>query len=85
MTKQEILDKVKTIAVEVAGRGGRDLAADSIKTDSRFIEDLSFSSIAILELVMAIEDHFDLDEVPESDIEKMRTVDDAVEYLLKVL
>ena len=85
MTKDEIYSKVCEIAVDVAKRSGRDLNPAQITLESRFIEDLGFSSIAILELVMAIEDAYDLDEIPETEIEKVRVVQGAVEYLVGAL
>ncbi len=85
MTTEEIFELIKGIAVQVAERSGRELDPSQIKTDSRFIEDLGFSSIAILELIMAFEEEFDLDEIPESDIEKVQTVQLAIDYLTKEL
>lgn len=85
MTKDEVFEAIKRIAVQVAERSGRELDPDQIKITSRFIEDLGFSSIAILELIMAIEEEFDLDEIPESDIEKVQTVELAIIYLLDAI
>ncbi len=85
MTKDEMFEEIKEIAVQVAQRSGRKLNPELIKIDSRFIEDLGFSSIAILELIMAIEEKFDLDEIPEQDIEKVQTVEMAINYLTENL
>ena len=85
MTQEKIFEKVRQITVDVAARSGRELNQTEITLESRFIEDLGFSSIAILEIVMAIEDAYDLDEIPEGDIEKVRLVKGAVQYLLNVL
>jgi acyl carrier protein len=81
MTKDKIFDKVKEIIAEKIERSDGKISADMIALESRFIEDLGADSLQVLELIMAIEDGFDLDEIPESVIEKIRTVSDAVEYL----
>ena len=47
-----------------------------------FIDDLSADSLDIVELIMALEEEFDL-EIPEADAEKIITVGDAVEYIEK--
>ncbi len=83
MGQQEIFEKVRDITIEVASRTGRKITTDQINPQSRFLEDLGFSSIAVLELIMAMEDEFDLDEIPEGDIDKVRTVQSAVSYLME--
>lgn len=85
MTKDEIFEKVKQITSEVVGRTGRRLDSDKIQLDSRFIDDLGLSSIAVLELIMALEDAYDLEETPEKVIMNIQTVDETVKYLMTVL
>ncbi len=51
-----------------------------VKPASNFIEDLGADSLALLELVIDTEDTFDLD-IPDEDVENMRTVQDALDYL----
>ena len=56
------------------------VAADEVKPDSSFIEDLGADSLDIVELVMAFEEAFDLD-IPDEDAEKIATVKDAIDYI----
>ena len=51
-----------------------------VTEDASFDGDLSADSLDVVELIMALEDEFDV-EIPEEDAEKMRTVGDAVRYL----
>ena len=85
MTKDRILEKVQGIICEKIERSDGKVTVDMIQLDSRFIEDLGADSLQVLELIMAIEDSFDLDEIPEEAIEKIRTVGDAVKYLENLL
>lgn len=68
-------DKVKNIIVE-------QLAVDEGKVvpTASFIDDLGADSLDIVELVMTMEEEFDLD-IPDEDAEKMRTVGDVVNYI----
>lgn len=56
------------------------VAADNITPDASFMEDLGADSLDTVELVMALEEEFDL-EIPDSDAEKIQTVQDALDYL----
>ena len=58
---------------------------EMIKPESDFIKDLGADSLKVLELIMGIEDEFDLEEIPESDVEGIRTVSDVVAHLSKIL
>ena len=53
---------------------------DGIKMESSFIEDLGADSLDIVELVMALEDEFQI-EIPDKDAEQIKTVQDAVTYI----
>ena len=53
---------------------------EEISSDARFIEDLGADSLDLVELIMALEEEFDL-EIPDEDAEKIGTVGDAVEYI----
>jgi len=53
---------------------------DTIKLESSFIDDLGADSLDIVELVMALEDEFQI-EIPDKDAEAIKTVGDAVQYL----
>ncbi|ADG82918.1 acyl carrier protein [Thermincola ferriacetica] len=68
-------EKVKSIIVEQLG-----VEEDEVKPESTFIDDLGADSLDIVELVMALEEEFDM-EIPDEDAEKIRTVADAVKYI----
>lgn len=53
---------------------------DRVKPEASFIDDLGADSLDIVELVMAMEEEFDL-EIPDEDAEKLRTVQDVLSYL----
>lgn len=58
-----------------------DLTPDAISAETSFVDDLGIDSLDVVELVMELEDAFGLDEIPEEDLKKMRTVGDLVEYV----
>ncbi|MEM1418166.1 MAG: acyl carrier protein [Myxococcota bacterium] len=57
-----------------------DAKKEDIKPESSFIDDLGADSLAIVELVLAFEEQFEID-IPDEDTEKIRTVGDAVSYI----
>ncbi len=75
MNTEEIFEKVKKIIVEQLGA-----SESSITTEASFIDDLGADSLDIVELIMALEEEFDM-EIPDSDAEKVATVGDVVEYI----
>ncbi len=75
MSSEEIFDRVKEIIVEQLG-----VAEDSVNEEASFIDDLGADSLDIDELIMALEEEFDI-EIPDTDAEKVVTVGDVVEYL----
>lgn len=54
--------------------------AGAIKPETSFIDDLGADSLDVVELIMAIEEAFDI-EIPDTEAENIVTVQDAVEYL----
>src|SRR5690606_39850400 len=74
-TDMETADKVKEIISQQL-----DVDPGQIKEESQFIEDLGADSLAIVELVLAFEEQFEI-EIPDEDTEKIRTVGDAVRYI----
>jgi acyl carrier protein len=56
------------------------VALEDVKAESSFINDLGADSLAIVELVLAFEEAFEID-IPDEDTEKIRTVQDAVDYI----
>ncbi|MFN8180172.1 MAG: acyl carrier protein [bacterium] len=69
--------KVKEIIIEQL-----DVQSDQVTEEASFIEDLGADSLDTVELVMALEEHFDI-EIPDEDAEKIKTVRDAVSYIDK--
>ena len=70
-------ERVKKIVVEHLN-----VDADKVTDTASFIEDLGADSLDTVELVMAFEEAFDI-EIPDEDAEKIRTVQDAVDYIGK--
>jgi len=57
-----------------------DVDEKDIKPESTFIDDLGADSLGLVELVLAFEEAFEID-IPDEDTEKIRTVQDAVDYI----
>lgn len=74
MTKDSIESKVIEIVANQLS-----LREDEIKGDSRFVDDLGADSLDIVELIMEMEEEFDI-EIPDDDVEKMTTIQDVVDY-----
>jgi acyl carrier protein len=70
-------ERVKQIIMDQLG-----VSADQVTPQASFIDDLGADSLDTVELVMALEEEFDI-EIPDEDAEKMKTVQDALEYLKK--
>ena len=75
MEENEIFEKVKGIVVEQLG-----VEETAVKMEATFVDDLSADSLDIVELIMAIEEEFDM-EIPDADAEKIVTIGDVVEYI----
>ena len=75
MSSEDIFEKVKEIVIEQLG-----VSETSITTEASFIDDLGADSLDIVELIMALEEEFDL-EIPDNDAEKVVTVGDVVDYI----
>jgi len=71
----DVFEKVREIMAEQL-----DVDIDSITLDTSFVNDLESDSLDIVELIMAIEEEFDI-EVPDEEAEKISTVQDAVSYI----
>ncbi|MBQ1705044.1 MAG: acyl carrier protein [Clostridia bacterium] len=54
---------------------------DAITMDTNFVEDLDADSIDLMELMMAVEETFDIGEVEENALESLKTVGDVVGYI----
>ena len=75
MNSEEVFEKVKSIIVEQLG-----VAETAVTMEASFIDDLGADSLDIVELVMALEEEFDM-EIPDADAEKIVTVNDVVDYI----
>jgi len=75
MATSQVESKVKGIIAEQLGVG-----EDEIKPESSFIEDLGADSLDIVELVMAMEEEFEV-EIPDEEAENIKTVGDAINYI----
>ncbi len=74
---RDITAEVKRIITEQL-----DVDEGDIKLESTFIDDLGADSLGLVELVLAFEEAFEID-IPDEDTEKIRTVQDAVDYIGK--
>lgn len=70
-----VLEKVKAILSEQF-----DVEEDSITADTNLTEDLEADSLDVVDLLMSIEDEFEI-EVPDEEIENIKTVDQLVKYI----
>ena len=70
-----VFDDVRDVVVEQLS-----VAPDAVKLDSKIIEDLGADSLDVVELVMALEEKFEV-EIPHSDAEKLITINDVVTYI----
>ena len=71
----DIAEKVKEIVSDKLDVDGAD-----IQEEQDFIEDLKADSLAVVEVVLALEEQFEI-EIPDEDTEKIKTVRDAIEYI----
>lgn len=70
-----IEDRVTDIVVEQLG-----LERDKVQPESKFVDDLGADSLDTVELVMALEEEFDI-EIPDEEAEKITTLRDAIAYV----
>ena len=70
-----IEERVRNIIVEQLN-----VDAESVTPDASFVEDLGADSLDIVELVMTMEEEFDL-EIPDEDAEKIKSVGDVITYV----
>lgn len=68
-------DRVKKVVVEQL-----DVNADEVAPQASFVDDLGADSLDVVELVMGLEEEFDI-EIPDEDAEKITTVAGAVSYI----
>jgi len=77
-----VFERVKRIVVNQLG-----VEESEVKPGSSFVDDLNADSLDLVELVMSLEDEFSHEgnrvEIPDEDAEKIKTVQDAVDYIEK--
>ena len=71
----ELFARFKKVAVDVLS-----VEPDKVVPEARFAEDLDADSLDLVELVMGLEEEFDI-EIPDEDAEKITTVQEAVDYI----
>ena len=71
----DVAEKVKKIIIEQLG-----VSADEVKPGASFVEDLGADSLDLTELIMAMEEEFDV-EIADDDAQKLLKVQDAVSYI----
>ncbi|MFW9258528.1 MULTISPECIES: acyl carrier protein [Nostoc] len=76
MSQAELFEKVKKIVVEQLSVD----PPDKVTPQSKFMEDLGADSLDTVELVMALEEEFDI-EIPDEAAEQITSVQDAVDYI----
>jgi acyl carrier protein len=72
---EEIKQKIAKVIVEKLG-----VTEDQVKPAASFIDDLGADSLDTVELVMALEDEFDI-EIPDEEAEKLKKVQDVIDYV----
>ena len=70
-----LFDEVKSVIVEQLS-----VNSEEIKLESSFVEDLNADSLDVVEMIMALEEKFDV-EIPDSEAEKLISIADVVNYV----
>lgn len=75
MSKDEILEKVQSIVAEQLS-----VESDQVTAQANFQNDLNADSLDVVEMVMALEEAFEI-EIPDEAAEEIKTVQDAVNFI----
>jgi len=75
MSPEEIEAKVKELICEQL-----EVSEEQLKPAASFVDDLKADSLAVVELVLALEQEFNI-EIPDEDTEQIKTVKDATDYI----
>jgi acyl carrier protein len=73
---EQTFNKIRKIVAEELN-----VAEEDVTATASFADDLGADSLALVELIMALEEQFELDSIPDEDAEKIKTVQDAVSYI----
>ena len=71
----DVTSKVTKIIVDQLG-----VSADEVKPEAKFVDDLGADSLDLTELIMAMEEEFDI-EIADDDVQKIQKVQDAIDYI----
>ncbi len=71
----DVTSKVTKIIVDQLG-----VSADEVKPEAKFVDDLGADSLDLTELIMAMEEEFDI-EIADDDAQKIKKVQDAIDYI----
>ncbi len=77
MSNEEVFQTMRDLVVEQFAQ-----EPDEVTMDTSFEEDLGADSVDLVELVMAMEEEFDVGEIQEDDLSDLKTVGDAVHYIV---
>lgn len=79
MSDINILEKVKSIVVDQL-----DASPDQVNPEAKFVEDLGADSLDVVEMIMALEQEFDI-SISDDEAEKLQSVGDVVNYITEAL
>ncbi len=71
-----VYDKIIEMLCEQFG-----LEASELNENTTFLEDIGIDSVDVVELIVEVEDEFGLDEIPEEELKKLRTIGDLAAYV----
>ena len=74
-TRSEITETIQRISCDLTGA-----VPETVNTESNFVEDLRADSLDMMEIVMGVEDEFEI-EIPDEDVENIKTVGQAIDYV----
>ncbi|MCG6493492.1 acyl carrier protein [Kitasatospora sp. A2-31] len=75
-TKDEVLEGLAEIVNEIAG-----IPTEDVEFDKSFTDDLDVDSLSMVEVVVAAEERFDV-KIPDDEVKNLKTVGDAVDYII---
>ena len=74
-TRSEITETIQRISCDITGA-----IPEAVNAESKFVEDLRADSLDMIEIVMKVEDEFNI-EIPDEDVENIKTVGQAIDYV----
>jgi len=72
-----LFDEVREVIIEQLN-----VSPEEVKPEAKFVEDLGADSLDVVEMIMALEEKFEI-EIPDSEAEKIETVQDVIDYIEK--